>query len=178
MDAPRKHLVAQSAFEGLFQHALKPDEALQAQLRQAGFDLRAQQPEYPAQVWKRCLEVTAQHVHPTLTREVALERLGRVFIDGFFRTLLGRMASTVVAMVGPSVVLRRARGFFMSSAPGLLVTVEEKGPRDFVVRFDSPFTNPEFDASVLLGVVERAGAQSVASSLTVLPDGFELHVRW
>jgi uncharacterized protein (TIGR02265 family) len=172
------HRVTQSAFEGLFQHALKPDDVLQAELRAAGFDLRAQQPEYPAEVWKKCLEVTARRVHPGLPREEALRKLGRVFIDGFFKTILGKVASTVVAMVGPDVVLRRARGFFMSSAPGLVMTVDERGRHDFVVRFVSPVTNPEFDSEVLLAIVERAGAKGLRSELTPRPDGFDLSVRW
>lgn len=172
------HRVTQSAFEGLFQHALTPDEKLQSALRDAGFDLRAQKPDYPATVWKQCVELTARHVHPELPRDEALRTLGRVFIDGFFKTILGRLASTVVAMVGPNVVLRRARGFFMSSAPGLVMTVEERAKQDFVVRFISPVTNPEFDSSVLLAIVERAGAKNVTSTLTSHAEGFDLSVRW
>ncbi|MFT3713789.1 MAG: DUF2378 family protein [Archangium sp.] len=170
--------VTQSAFEGLYQHAITPDETLRAALREAGFDLHAQKPEYPAEVWKECLRITARHLHPSLPHEEALRRLGRVFIDGFFKTIIGRIASTVVSMVGPDVVLRRARGFFMSSAPGLAMTIEERGRHDFMVRFYSPITNPEFDSTVLLTVVERAGAKNIQSQVVPRSDGFDLSVRW
>lgn len=172
--------VKQSVFEGLLVHALKlsPDSEFAAALRAEGFDVTRQEPEYPSAVWHRCLEVACRFCYAERPRDEALRLLGERFIDGFFQTLVGKMAGALLPLLGPAQLLKRFTGFAMSSAPGLTVTVTQLGPRSFVVRYESPATVPDFDAAVVLGALAKTGVSNPQTTLTRGPEGFALTISW
>lgn len=172
--------VKQSVFEGLFVHALKlpANGEFADALRGAGFDMSRQEPEYPAEVWHRCLEVACRFCHADRPREEALRLLGDRFIDGFFQTLVGKMAGALLPMLGPAQLFKRFPGFAMSSAPGLTVTVRQPAVHTFIVRYESPATVPDFDAAVVLALLARTGVTAPQTTLARGPLGFDLTISW
>lgn len=170
--------VEASLFEGMFQRALQPTGAFEADLRAAGFDLRQIEPRYATEVWRKCLDAARQHLFPTLTPEQAYRQMGRLFIDGFFQTIIGRMFSAAFPLMGPAAVIKRLPKMWKAARKDIQVEPVEEGERRWRVLFRDRHVLPDFIA----GLVEAAGARTKSEVAVVVDvrrdDGFELLITW
>lgn len=117
-------IALQSMFEGLFVRALRPTGAFKERLREKGYDLDRRQTSYPLAVFEDCLDVAAAELFPELDRAQAWERLGRLFIGGYFQTLVGRMISATLPFMSPRLFVGRVPRFMTTGLQGAEVRLE------------------------------------------------------
>jgi len=175
---PGECQLQQSAFEGLFVKTLKLDEAFAGELRQAGYDVARQQPQYPSSVFKRCMEIACRRVHPTLPEDEAMRRLSVQLLDGFFDTIVGKGVVVALPFLSPGTFLKRYPRFFAMAAPGVKLSLTEEAPRRWrmVLRDRAPL--PHFNAGTLACVLARF---DVKPDVQVVEQGtwhFELSITW
>ena len=154
---PGECQIQQSSFEGLFVKVLKLDDAFAAELREAGFDVARQQPQYPSPVFKRCMEIACRRVHPTRPPEEAMRLIAAQLLGGFFDTIVGKGVAVALPFLSPATFLKRYPRFFAMAAPGVKMTLTEEAPRRWrmVLRDRAPL--PDFNAGVLACLLERFG---------------------
>ncbi|MGV3623812.1 MAG: DUF2378 family protein, partial [Archangium sp.] len=118
-----------SMFDGLFSVALQPTGAFRDDLKAAGFDADRPRPEYPLEVWHDCLDVAARHLHPDETRERAWELLGAQFIEGYLKTLVGRIIAVAMPFLSPQSFVQRAPRFMSTGLVGADVSLDWSGSK-------------------------------------------------
>jgi uncharacterized protein (TIGR02265 family) len=167
-----------STFEGMFQRALQPSEALAAELRAVGFDLKRIEPRYTTQVWHNSLDVARRHLLPGMSQQDGYRELGRLFIEGFFQTIIGKLISAPLPLMGPGPAIKRLPKLWNTGRKDIEVHPVEEGERRWRVLFRNPYALPDFAA----GMVEGAGKYT-GEALKVTVDvrtetGFELLITW
>lgn len=113
-----------SMFEGLFERVLKPEGDFQAALEAAGYDVTQSTTEYPIEVWQACLDVSAKFLYPDAERPEAWRRIGKVFMAGYFETIVGRMIGAALPFLSARTFLQRCPRFVKSGLKEMEATVE------------------------------------------------------
>lgn len=170
--------VHHTLFESLVR-CVRPDAALRAALREAGFDPDVTHRDYPASVWLACEDVVRRHGFADLARAAAFRALGQQLVRNFFETLVGRVVGGGLRMVGPERAMRRAALSFGSVLEPVDIHAEPLGPQHWLLCFRRyPFT-PETAAAVCEEALRYAGAAH-PQALVEHPDasGFDLRIRW
>ena len=124
----------QSMFEGLYMQALQPQGAFKERLREKGFDLDHQRTSYPIGVWVTCLDVTSAELYPGQPRAVAWQHIGYRFVEGYFRTLVGRMIASMLPFMSAKRFMGRVPGFITTGLQGASVTVDWQSPQQVLIR--------------------------------------------
>jgi uncharacterized protein (TIGR02265 family) len=164
---PSERVVFNSTIEGLVR-ALGADltPALSAKLKAAGLDLSKPLPPgwEPARVhgW---LELVATEVSPDLSRDEALRRLGRRFIEGWRSTLLGGAAAGVMKVLGSRRALQRVGRAFRTGDNFTDSVVDFVGPTEAVITV----TGQPFPAYVQ-GILEAGAAMVGVEGVVVIED--------
>lgn len=166
-------------FESLFIHGLKAEGALVEVLRAEGVDLRALKLEYPMRVFNRCVDRAGAHVYPGLPAEAARRQLGRVFIQGFAQTLLGKVVAVGMPLLGPVRYLKRFQDHLHMDSSPLRVTPVQVGERAFRMEFRNGVeATPDFMAGLL-----EEGLRYTRTEARIVPErlgpmSFDLHITW
>lgn len=121
---PKSSVALHSMFEGLFNRALHVEGALKEQLRAAGFDLDRPEARYPVEVWERCVDLACAHRFPGVPRGEAWRRMGRIFIEGYFNTLVGKIIATALPFLGPKSFVDKSPRFITTGLEGADVWLE------------------------------------------------------
>ncbi|MBL8921403.1 MAG: DUF2378 family protein [Myxococcaceae bacterium] len=165
-------------FEGLFRRALTPDAALEGALKACGYDLRRPVDRYSGQVFAACLEATRAHLHPDQPAEEGLRALGRAFVSGFQQTILGKVVTTALPILGPARFLPRLPARFRSIRTDASVAVELTGPASATLMFTDAQPLGPFFAGVIEAALRLAKAERPVVALQPAPDGYRLDVSW
>jgi uncharacterized protein (TIGR02265 family) len=170
--------VEASTFEGMFQRALHPSEALVADLRAVGFDLKRIEPRYTTQVWHDSLDVARKHVFPGLGPQEGYRALGQLFIEGFFKTIIGKLIAAPLPLVGPSPAIKRLAQVWKAGRKDMEVNPVQESERRWRIYFRDRHPLPEFVVGILEG-----GGKYTGATLTVTVDarteaGFEILIVW
>lgn len=99
-----------SALEALFEFGIGPrlDDGAKKRLLEIGIDLsRPFLAAYTVEQWVQALWIAAESVYPGLSKEESEFQLGRDFVAGVKRTLLGKALWAYAAAVGPRRAMRR-----------------------------------------------------------------------
>jgi uncharacterized protein (TIGR02265 family) len=175
-DSRTKSFVLESLFRGLQVQGRFLDE-----LREAGYDPFHPQASYSAQVMRRCLDVAHRHLFPTATKAEGRRQLGRMFVQGFAETSLGKVVIAGLPLLGPMRYLRRfPEHVKMDTRAGGRVTAVQLDERRFRMEFrDDPFLTPDFMTGVLEEGVRRTGVEPTLSAVSHGERGsFDLLVSW
>jgi uncharacterized protein (TIGR02265 family) len=151
-------------FEGLYARALEPTGAFKDALKAKGFDLDRPQPEYPVAVWHDCLDVTAEHLYPLEPRDKAWELIGRRFIEGYFKTLVGRMISTTLSFMTPKMFIPRGPRFVTTGLKGADVSVAWEGEKKARLILRGVH---EYSSSLMMGVMGVCFERMHATGVTM-----------
>jgi uncharacterized protein (TIGR02265 family) len=166
-------------FEGLFVHGLHVDGELAEALRAEGVDVRALKLEYPMRVLNRCVDLAHQHLYPGLSEDEAQRRLGRIFVQGFAQTLLGRVVVVGMPMLGPVRYLKRFPDHLRLDSSPLRVLPVQVGERAFRMEFrNEGLVRPEFMAGVLLEGLRLARTEANITVERHSLLSFDLHITW
>lgn len=118
-------VVLSTMFDGLFGRALKPlSPELVAGLKRAGFDPERPLARYPVTVWEDCVDAAAQQLFPGVPRDQAWERIGRLFIKGYFETVVGRIIGNALPFMSDTAFINRTPLFMSTGIEGQLVSLD------------------------------------------------------
>jgi uncharacterized protein (TIGR02265 family) len=114
---PSQRIIFAVQAEGLLR-GLAPDvtEALKMQLKRAGLDPDGTLPPgWPAEQLKVWLDLASAAIYPDFTLEEAHRRIGRRFVDGWQRTVLGAASAQFLKLLGVKRALERLTRAFRTS---------------------------------------------------------------
>ncbi len=113
-DTPR--LVFPPSIEGLFNGlGDKATPELHAKLRARGLDVSRLPPAMPIEEWTTHLEFIREYLYPGMEREDAHRLMGRCFIDGWKKGLIGSAMAQLLKLVGPARCLPKLTRTFRTS---------------------------------------------------------------
>lgn len=170
--------VAQALFEGLFGRALEVDATLSAALLARGYDPKHPQDRYPGSVFAACVEAARAHLHASRPVEEGLRLLGQAFVGGFRDTILGRVLTTALPILGPARFLPRLPGRFGAIRPDATVVVELTGPQTATLVFTDPLPLGPFFAGVVEAALRVAKAEQPKVTVSSTRTGYRLDASW
>jgi uncharacterized protein (TIGR02265 family) len=172
MALPPDPLIFHDTFEGLWVRGLK--NHVSPELREAmlaeGVDVAKLLPAYPLATWKRCMILTVSILYPLEKPDVAYARLGRLFMDGFFETFIGRAMLPLLKLLGTKRVLERLRHSFRQGNNFSDTRLELLGPGKAQVWINEVFGHPSFVSGFIVRAMELIGDPSFEMKL-VSTDG-------
>ncbi|HVE82940.1 MAG TPA: DUF2378 family protein [Myxococcales bacterium] len=168
-------------FEGMFVRALRPDDALRAQLKEIGFDLDRMQPRYPVSVWRGALDAARRRLFADRAEERGFRALGNLFIDGYFETIIGKVLAIPLKLMSIDRVIQNIPKSWKAARPDLHVDPPQReGPQRWRVHFVDAYPLPGFLAGVVEGASRRTSLRSeLHVDIERLDErGFDLVIRW
>jgi uncharacterized protein (TIGR02265 family) len=166
-------------FEGLFVHGLPRNEPFEAEMREAGFDRDDLLPQYPLRLFRQCLDIACKHFYPGLTVEEGRRRLGQQFAQGFSQTVLGRVVSVSLPLLGPARFLKKFPEHLRFDSSPILVNAVQVGERQFRMEFRTGVgLSPYFLRGLLEEGLRMARATPAIRVTQPSPISFDLHITW
>jgi uncharacterized protein (TIGR02265 family) len=168
--------VRAALFEGLFFRGLHLPEAVTAELRALGYDADSPAEHLTLALWLQCAEVARRVLLPESTREEAYRELGRRFLEGYLRTVVGRLLAATFRFRSPRTFVQRLPRYIATGIPGLQVSTEWASDAEALVHL--ALGEPEA-AHFLAGIIEVALGRICTPGLevTVVPGETETRVR-
>lgn len=170
--------VDNALFEALFGPPKELPTGLETEFVRLGYDRHRAIGRYPGDVFERCLRAAASALHPTLTVELGLRKLGQQFVGGFRETILGRVATFALPMLGPARFLPRIPSRFASIRTDATVKVTLAGPNTATLDFTDPLAVGPFFAGVIESALHLAGAATPHVELAGRAGGYVLTASW
>lgn len=167
-----------SVFEGLFVRALQPKGAFLEELKARGYDPAAPALRYPTAVWHACVDVARRHVFGALPEQEGFRKLGNLFMEGYYQTLIGKVVGAAIPLLGPERSLQRIPRTWKASQPALGVEVEKQGERHYHVTLREKGMLADFCAGLLESGANPAGARVSIDVVERGPDHCVLSARW
>lgn len=172
-----EHDVSEALFEGLFARAVPRSTTLEVELRRLGYDLQHPLAGYPGPVFSACLEAARVELFPTRPPDEGQRALGLAFVNGFRETILGRVVTTALPILGPARFFPRLPGRLASLRRDASVVVEVK-EHAATLTFTDPLPVAHFFAGVIEGALGLARASAPRVVVVVLPNGYRLEASW
>lgn len=171
--------VDQALFEGPFKRALEVDATLASALLAHGYDTsRPVHHRYPGHVFAACVEAARAHLHAEVPPDEGLRQLGLTFVGGFRETILGRVVTTALPILGPARFLPKLPGRFRSVRSDATVVVEVTSPHTATLVFTDPLPLGPFFAGVVEAALRLAKGEQPTVALTPTPSGYRLEASW
>lgn len=168
-----------SVMEGLFVRGLRAEGRLAEGLLSLGYDMKKPDLDYSVLTWQRCVNLARQELYGQMSDEEAYRLLGRKLVLGFMETLVGRVASVAMPMIGPARVIDRLPRYLAMMGRGEVeVTITPVGERARRVHLPDRYNRPDFLAGCLEVSLEHANARPIVTVEERTPDGYRLLLRW
>lgn len=173
MSAPLQHepVVFSSAFEAIFQRALKGrlSQSAVAKLKTLGLDLeRPALPAYPFAAWLAGLDVAARDVWPTLSQRDAYFELGRAMITSYQETFIGKALFAALRVFPAHKVISRMTANFRTANNYTQVVERELSPREVELTFNMVEPTGGLTEGILATGLPAAGLTRWKVSLVAL----------
>lgn len=172
------HEVSHAMFEGLFARAVTVSPELAGELKACGYDMANPEAGASGAVFCACVEAARRTVHPTKSPDEGQRELGRAFVRGFRETILGRVLTTALPIVGPVRFLPRVPGRLASLRRDATVSVTVNGPTSATLHFADRQPLSSFFAGVIEGALLYSKARAPRVVVTVAPGGYRLDATW
>ncbi len=160
---PRR-VVYEQTFDGLFRVALgkRLSSPAHAMLREAGLDLSAKlRPSYPAETWRRCVEIAVRDLYPEHPRSEGYRLIGKDLVEGVASTAMGRAMVSVGRLLGPTRSLRRMNNTFRSADNYVESRLTELSANRFELWINEVMGQPRYYQGILEACLPLAGARRV-----------------
>ena len=129
-------------------------------------------------VWKTATDLVAKELFPELSPEIAAYRLGRVFIESYFQTLIGRALGATLKILGPTRSFGRVSRSFRTANNFTEDRVVQLGPNDYQLWINELHV-PYVNQGVLQGALEAIGAKQCSVEVVKIDgDGVTYRCRW
>jgi uncharacterized protein (TIGR02265 family) len=156
---------------------LPPDDRFTAELRELGYDPDAVEPEYPAHLWHRCLELAARRFFSGLSRDRAYRELGQRFARGIVQTPVGS-ALAAAPFDTPERLLTQIPRYISIGRPDLSVIVQAEGHRRWRLDCTEPEPLPDFMTGLVEGSMRRLGVEPSICAIPSPHADYALTVQW
>ena len=143
--------VARRAFEGLFQVALNDEPGLRTALREAGYSGEPDREFYSLRTWRDAVDVARAHRFGELPPDEGLRQMGRLFVDGFVQTTVGRVLASAAPWLGPERMLARMPSYMRTVRTDVSIAIVPLG----VCHWRMTFEDPEPFGHFVVGVIEQ-----------------------
>ncbi|MFN7132557.1 MAG: DUF2378 family protein [Myxococcales bacterium] len=175
-------IVFDTTVEALFVRALNgklPPSAKDA-LKKAGLDVDSKLlPAYTFEQWKQFLAIGAKGAFPHLEPRMAHQALGRLLIDGYRNTFIGRALFPLLNLLGPRRGLDRLSRSFRSGNNYTETRFVEVGPNTYDLWMNETTEYPEFMQGILLeGTRDFKVDRFDVAVLEKNSDGVTFRISW
>jgi uncharacterized protein (TIGR02265 family) len=192
----REPVVSALVVEALFRRHLGPrlTPEVRARLSELGFELdRRLRPSYPQSSWDAAVALAVRTFHPDLPLPQAYHRLGREFVLGFERTLVGATVVQVGKLLGVERTMLQMPRHQRLGNNYIHATASKVGPGHIVIHFElepacvgkvAPPPDPgaeEFPRGVYAAALELLGARDGKVEVEVIEFDqlcVDFHVHW
>lgn len=160
--AKSAEVVFEQAVEGLLVIALKGrvTQTLKQRLKSIGIDLDQRlAPAYPRETWEQVLSITREELYPNASEEEGMRELGRLVVNGFAQTLIGRAVASFVRVVGPMRMMDRMNRNLRAAGNYNDTTLTERGPRACEIWINEARIHPAYCAGLLEAALVYAGVR-------------------
>ncbi len=153
-------LIYSEVIEGLIQNGLggHVPARLRERLGDLGLDVDRPPSTFPVVTWLKCLRVIVEELFPGVPMEEAFRRLARQHVDGYGRTLMGRATVRVMRLLGPRRMVNRLPSMLSATDNYTAGTVEERGPREFVLSLNSNLQPAAYAEALFEALLSACGA--------------------
>lgn len=162
-------LIFSHTVEALFHRALRGrvSDALRAELRKLGIDLDARLlPAYPFERWLDALDLTVASLYPDLAPAEAFHELGKVLVESYQETMIGRALFTMLRVLPPRRVVGRMARNFRSSNNFTDVQIRDIDVCTVELDFNLVERQPSFTQGILAAGLPAVGIKG--SSVTLV----------
>lgn len=172
--------VPRRTLDAIFVHVIKPDDALKARLRDAGFDVDRPEPCYSVVTHKACLDIARQHLYPNAPAEEGFRRLGREWIGGFAKNPVGVVLAAGARLLGPERALARIPGYMKAGRTDYDLEIRSIKPRHWVLTATDRYRPmPHLTAGCVEAILELAGVRDHHVTVERTDaGGFALQIEW
>lgn len=118
----------------------------------AGYDAKNPLTEYPTDVWRDGLAITSRFLFPKLGRDEAWREIGRIFLAGYFETIIGRVLAAAFPYFSARTLMLRAPRLLRSGIKELETDVEWLGETKVKLTMHGPYDGAGFFSA---GIVEE-----------------------
>ncbi len=172
------HEVSHAMFEGLFARAVTVSAELARELKACGYDVANPDAGASGAVFSACVEAARRNLHPTKSPDEGQRELGRSFVRGFRETILGRVVTTALPILGPARFLPRVPGRLGSLRSDATVSVLVTGATSATLHFADLQPLASFFAGVIEGALLYSKARAPRVVVTLAPGGYRLDATW
>lgn len=116
---------------------------------------------------------------PQLSREQGREQAGRLGLEGFRKTIFGRVALASIHLIGPERLLKLSPTLFDSAAGVGKRSVSKLGPQQYCFSSRQVSGTFEEEVGLIKAALETAGAQNVRCEVKILAlDSWDYFIEW
>ncbi len=173
-------LVFSDAVDGLLRSVGPLDANARARFRAVGVDPDKLEPAYPVALYVDLQVVAAELLAPGLPISLAMQTLGRRFLDSYGETLIGRGLLLGIKLLGPRRALARLERSLGTASNFLQSTLKEASPGVWHV-WVSHVTWPDWYVGIISRGLEIAGADEPSVKIFSHEGpgrGLTLEVTW
>jgi uncharacterized protein (TIGR02265 family) len=173
-------LIFAPAVEALFRHALagRLSAPALARLREIGLDLdKPLMPGYPRSQWYLFVRIAAEDVFADRPFEVAQVELGRLMIEGFRQTRMGKALLDTLKIYGPLRTLRRMDKNLRAVRNLGETRIRELGHNDYELWINNSRT-PHLMQGMVLGLMQASEPSVVLELIGHDDRSATYRVRW
>ncbi|MBL8923811.1 MAG: DUF2378 family protein [Myxococcaceae bacterium] len=134
-------------------------------------------PAWPAERLRAWLDAASDDIYQDLPREEAHRRIGRRFIDGWQRTLIGAASAQFLKVIGPRRALERLTRAFRTGDNFSQSSVTFPGDTVALVTLNTQ-SLPDYIAGILDGGLALLGVQGRVTIERVAGDDMDFRVEW
>lgn len=177
--APTERVIFPAQAEGLLR-GLQPDvtDALSSKLKTLALDPgQPFPPAWPSSRLKEWLDAISDVVYDSCTRDEAHRRIGRRFIDGWQRTLLGAASAQLLKVLGSRRALERLTRAFRTGDNYTESSVTFPSPTSAIVTVRSE-PLPHYLAGVLDGGLALLNVKGKVSIENITGDVMVFRLEW
>jgi uncharacterized protein (TIGR02265 family) len=143
---------------------------LEDRLKASGLDLHApRKSTYGFHEWKKFVATSAEELFGRDPELTAHEKLGRLFVNSYFHTFIGKAVGALVRLLGPRRTLTRATQNFRSGNNFSETRLTELAPNTYEFWINAA-ENPGFTAGILIEGLTVSGAKDVRVELVRRED--------
>jgi len=172
--------IAAGTFEGLFVKELEVQGPIVAKLKEIGFDPARMEISYPVETWRKSLQLASMEYYPKLSPADGEFQLGARMVQGYFRTIVGKVIQAAMGFLSPDMLCVRLPRFFSSGVVGDVKTpvTSKVGDRHYTVTLYGDQGVPWFTAGAVDAALRMTKVSPSVRVAEVKPDNFTIDITW
>ena len=158
--SPDDHVVFSTTIDVLFRKTLAPTitRDIEARLLKVGIDLsNPLEPGYPIRVFDDALEVVVTNGMPHLSKAEGLQRIGRLQVEAFLETLIGKATFAYLRLISRERFVNRLTQSWRQANNFIDTVVTARADGSMLIRINDVGRFPEVIQGILVAGFKAAG---------------------